>query len=368
MKSPKRLSDLTPEQRWLLNLGIGAAPVLLGLLFTGVILLLAGAPPLRAYEYILQGALEDADKWADVLVTWVPLALCSAGLLVTFAAGLWNIGVEGQIFLGAIMATWVARGLDLPLGLLIPLMFLAAMVGGMAWALLGGWMKVYGNVHEIFGGVGLNFVAQNLTLFLILRPWAPADGTTGSGTDLFDTRAWLPRLGTLRVSAWSVAVAAVAVVVVYFLLRDTTWGLKLKAIGRNRQASFLIGVPTDRNMLAAFAFCGAMAGLTGAILVSGVDHRLIPQASRGYGFLALLVVLLSRFQASWVALVAFFIAAIRVGSQRLYLLEIDTSLGGVLQGSLILFFILVYGLRERFTPTGHESRTTNHEPQITNPE
>jgi simple sugar transport system permease protein len=319
-------------------------------LFTGIILALAGASPLQAYQYILEGAVENAAKRADVLVTWAPLALCSAGLLVTFAAGLWNIGVEGQIFLGAIMASWVARGVDLPAGLLIPLMLLAGMLGGVVWALLAGLMKVYGNVHEIFGGVGLNFIAQNLTLFLILRPWAPADGTTGSGTDLFDGRAWLPRLGTLRISLWSVALAAVAVLVVYFLLRDTTWGLKLKAIGRNRRASFLIGVPTNRNMLAAFAFCGAMAGLTGVVLVSGVDHRLIPQASRGYGFLALLVVLLSSFRASRVAFVALFIAAIRVGGQRLARLQIDTSLGGVLQGSLILFFILVYGLRERLAP------------------
>lgn len=338
----------TPGRQQLYEAGIGLSPLLLGLLFTGVILLLAGEPPLKAYQYVWEGAVSSAAKRADVLATWVPLALCAAGLLVTFAAGLWNIGVEGQIFLGAIMAAWVAQGPDLPSGLLIPLMFLAGIVGGTAWALLAGWLKVYGNVHEIFGGVGLNFVAQNLTLFLVLRPWAPADGTTGSGTDLFNTRAWLPRLGTLRVSPWSVVLAAVAVVVVYFLLRDTTWGLKLKAIGRNRRASFLIGVPTDRNMLAAFAFCGALAGLTGAALVSGVEHRLIPQASRGYGFLALLVVLLSRFQASRVAFVALFIAAIRVGSQRLARLQIDTALGGVLQGSLILFFILVYGLRTRF--------------------
>ena len=130
MESTQETPRRSLWRRGLFSLGAGLAPLVLGLLFTGIILLLAGAPPLQAYRNIWEGAVETAAKRADVLVTWVPLALCSAGLLVTFAAGLWNIGIEGQIFLGAIMASWVARGLDLPAGLLISLMFLAGMVGG----------------------------------------------------------------------------------------------------------------------------------------------------------------------------------------------------------------------------------------------
>ena len=116
--------------RRLSNLGVGLVPVLLALLFTTLILILVGAPPGKAYWNIIQGALESPNKWASVLTATVPLLLCSAGLLVTFAAGLWNIGVEGQIVAGALLTTWLALNLALPPILFIPLLLVAGLVGG----------------------------------------------------------------------------------------------------------------------------------------------------------------------------------------------------------------------------------------------
>jgi ABC-type uncharacterized transport system permease subunit len=337
----------TPLLQRLNNLFISLIPILLALLVTTLILLLIGAPPGQAYWNIVQGALESPDKLASVLTAMVPLLLCSAGLLITFAAGLWNIGVEGQIVAGALLATWLAINLALPSVLFIPLLLLAGLVGGALWGLLAGWLKVYGGVHEIFGGVGLNFVAIVLTNYLIFGPWKPADGATMSGTDPFPSEAWLPRLGDLPVHPISVLLALVAIGLIYFALRGTTWGLKLKAIGHNQRSAFLMGISTHRYLLGAFLLCGALAGLAGSIQAIGVRQRLIPGISGGFGFLALLVVLLSGYRPLWTIPIALFFAAVGVGSPRLELnMQLDSSLGGSLEGLIVLFMLLAQGVRK----------------------
>jgi len=330
----------------LTNLALGLAPVVLALLFTTLILLVVGAPPGAAYWNIVQGALESSDKVASVLTATVPLMLCAAGLLITFAAGLWNIGVEGQIVAGALLTTWLALSLSLPSALFIPILLLAGMVGGALWGWLVGWLKVYGNVHEIFGGVGLNFIATVFTNYLIFGPWKPADGATMSGTDPFPPATWLPRLGSLPVHPVAVVLAVAAIVLVYFALRGTSWGLKLKAIGNNQRSAFLLGIPTQRYMLGAFLLCGALAGLAGSIQAIGVRQRLIPSISGGYGFLALLVVLLAGYRAAWIVPIALFFAAVSVGSPRLELnMQLDSALGGTLEGMVVLFVLLAQGVR-----------------------
>ena len=343
------------RKRQALGALLSSLPWLGALAFTTLILALAGASPWAAYGHLLLGAFENANKWADVATAWVPLVLCSAGLLVTFTAGQWNIGVEGQILLGAVWATWVARNIHLggnaSSALLVTLLLGAAMVGGAMWGLLAGLLKTFGRVHEIFAGLGLNFVAAGLTNYLIFDPWKPPDGATMSGTDPFPIAATLPRLGTLRVTPLSVILALVSIVAVFLALRGTLWGLKLRAIGKNARAAFLMGVPANRYILVSFAVCGALAGLAGGIQASGVYRRLIPQISGGYGNLALLVVMLTGFRAAGVPWVAFFFAAIGVGSPRLELrLGLDSSLGGVLETAVVLSVLLWQGMRLRLYP------------------
>jgi len=308
---------------------LSLAPIVLTFVSTTLILLLAGANPLKAYSNLASGAFESPKKLADIAVAMVPLLLCSAGMLVTFSAGLWNIGVEGQMIAGALMTTWCVRSLSLPL---FPT----------------GLLRTHGHVNEIFAGLGLNFIAAALTNYLIFGPWKPPDGATMSGTDPFPQQAWMPLLGTTRLSPLALTLAALAIVAIYFLLRDTYWGLKLKAIGLNARSAYRLGVNTSGNMLLAFAVCGALAGLAGSLQATAVYHRLIPQISGGYGYLSQLVVLLSGLNAQWVPLIVFFFAAVQVGSPRLDLrMQLDSSLGGVLQTSIVLFFLLVRGWRQR---------------------
>ena len=329
------------------------APVALALVFTTVILLAVGAPPGEAYASILLGAFESPQKIADVIAASVPLILCGVGMSITFTAGQWNVGVEGQIILGAIFASWVARSLLWPQVPVLTLMLVAGMVGGALWGVIAALLKIYGKVHEIFGGLGLNYVARGLAIWLIFNPWKPEDGATMSGTDPFPDPAWMPRLGQLRVAPLAVILAGLAVVAVYFLLRGTRWGLELKAMGKGFRSAFMLGVPSTPRLLTSFAACGALAGLAGAIRCSARYGRMIPDISGGQGYLSLLVALLAAYRPQWVPLIALFFAAVGVGSPRLELnkhLQLDSSLGGVIRASVVLAVMLVSGwraLRER---------------------
>lgn len=330
-------------------LRVGA--MLLALLFTTGVLLLAGAPPLEAYRQIVIGSLGSVKKISDVLVAWVPLVLATSGLLLTFAAGLWNIGIEGQITLGAIFATGALRltlESGLPPAVAIGAAILAGILGGGVWALLAGLLKAYGGVNEIFGGLGLNFVAVALNVWLIFGPWGRPGVASMSGTQPFPNSLSLPALAGLRLSPWAVLLAVAGFAIVFFLLQGTYFGLRLKAVGKNPRAALLLGIPTIRYVLLAFVLCGGLAGAAGAVQVTAVYHRLIPAISSGYGYLGLMVAMLVNYQPTWMPVVAFFFAALNIGSIQLpIVLKLDSSLAGILQGALVLFVLAVEGFRRR---------------------
>ncbi|MBN1637178.1 MAG: ABC transporter permease [Deltaproteobacteria bacterium] len=316
--------------------------------FTTLVLFLVGAPPFAAYYHIFKGSLGSWVKFSHVIKAWIPLTLCSCGLLYTFRIGLWNIGVEGQVMMGAVLTTYVLRlgtQSSLPTGFLV-MAFCAGIIGGGIWALMAGYLKTRGGVHEIFAGLGLNFVAQGIILWLIFGPWKRAGIASMSGTEVFPTQLWLPHIQTLRISPAGLCLALAAIVITALMLKYTRIGLFLKAIGNNQNAAYLFGVKPGRYMLLAMIFAGGFAGLAGSIQVSGVYHRLLPSISSNYGYLALLVVMLSNYNV-WIApAVAFFFACLNVGSIQLpMVLQLDSALSGVIQGILVLATLAVQGLR-----------------------
>ncbi|MBC7235228.1 MAG: ABC transporter permease [Chloroflexi bacterium] len=324
------------------------APVLLTLAFATIILLMVGADPLAAYGNMLGGSLGNVRKLGDVVIVMVPLTLCAAGMLITFAAGLWNIGVEGQIVAGALMTTWLIQSWAAPSFLLLPATLLAGALGGALWGVLIGTLRTWGRVNEIFAGLGLNFVAMALTNYLIFGPWKPPDGATMSGTDPFPPQAWMPLFPGTRLSPVSLGMATLALICAALVLGNTYWGLELKALGLNPRAAERMGIDTRRQMLLAFVTCGVMAGIAGSLQSTAVYRRLIPQISGGYGYLSQLVVLLSGLRAGWVPAITFFFGVVQIGSPRLELrMQLDSSLGGVLQAGMVLAFLLVRGVQAR---------------------
>ena len=322
------------------------AAVGLALLLTVLVTLPAGAPPFKTIYVLFQGGLGSLSKFGRVLSVWVPLTLCSVGLLIPFTARLWNIGVEGQVIMGAIFCTAALRPVDEGGALQIALALGAAMLGGALWALLSGLLRVFGRVHEIFSGLGLNFVALGVTLWLIFGPWKRPGVASMSGTEPLDVSLWLPRLGSLSVSWVGLGLALAGLVVVSVLLHKTRWGLKLRAVGENPKAATLFALGPRRRLLQAFMLCGGLAGLAGATQVLSVYHRLLPSISSNYGYTGLLVGMMASYRLGLVPFICLFFAVLNVGSIQLPLqMGLDSSLSGVIQGVMVLSVFIVQGLR-----------------------
>jgi len=334
-----------------LDLTVGLVSIVVSLLLTAVIILAAGASPLEVLNKVMEGigltaTGFDIVRFSGVINFWIPLMFVCIGLLVTFTAGLWNIGVEGQMMFGAVCATWVAQEVFLPTIIQVPLEMLAAALGGAFWAALTGLLKTRGGVHEIFGGVAMNNLANIVSIYLISGPWG---NQGGQATPPFRPETLLLPLNTeFRVSLVALLVLAAAYGGVYLALSGTRWGLELKAQGRSQRSALLLGVPVERNVLLAMAVCGFVAGLAGSVRVLFTYGNLRPLVSGGIGFLGVLVVLLTGTRALWAPPIAFFFAAILAGSTRLKIaLQLDQSLAGVVQGILVLMVVLANGVRGR---------------------
>ncbi len=313
--------------------------------FITTILLLTKSPPFAAYFHIIHGSLGSWIKLSYVIKVWIPLCLCAIGLLYTFRINLWNIGIEGQVIMGAVFATAVLRAgvtTSHP-HLCLFLSFLAGIIGGALWAVGAGFLKTKGDVNEIFAGLGLNFMAQGIILYLIFGPWKRPGTASMSGTELLPRDLWLPYIQSLRISPFGIVFVFAGLIMTYLLFRYTRLGLGLKAIGKNSRAAFLFGLKPDLYMVFAMMLAGGFAGLCGSIQVTGVYHRLIPAISSNYGYLALLVVMLANYRIWLTPIIAFFFACLNVGSIQLPMqLQLDSSLGGVIQGALVLSALAIH--------------------------
>ena len=168
-----------------------------------------------------------------------------------------------------------------------------------------------------------------------------------SGTEQFPESLWLPTFGNTDASPIALLIAIAAVAITLIVLRGTYFGLRLRAVGQNLRASYVLGIPSIRQLLSAFAICGGFAGIAGALQVLAVFHRLIPNISSGLGYLALLVAMLVGLNAWFILPVAFFFSALNIGSLQLPLdLDLESSLAGVIQGTLVLFVLLARGVSE----------------------
>jgi simple sugar transport system permease protein len=342
---------MNPANKRILSIVFQLGGLVLAILFVTLILLLTGANPLDVFKNLIVGAFGSTNRVASILVVWVPLTLVTCGLLVTFTTGLWNIGIEGQITIGAIFSTGIIRifmNTSVSPILVIILSVIAGIAGGAIWAVLVGLLKTYGGVNEIFGGLGLNFIATALNIGLIFGAWSREGVASMSGTQPFPEVYWLPNFRSYNFSWVSIAISVIGIVIIFLLLTGTHFGLRLKAVGKGMKSAHRLGIPPKKHMLLAFLICGSFAGLTGALQVVGVYHRLIPSISSGYGFLGLMVAMLISYKAIWIAPIAFFFAALNIGGIQLpIVLKLDSTLSGVLQGSLVLFILLMQGVKQR---------------------
>lgn len=277
-----------------------------------LVLLAAGADPLLALGALVRGAAGDRFALIDTAVKTCPLVLTGLAVAVAFQSGVWNVGAEGQLLVGALAATATAGALG---ALPFPLPLVAALVSGAAagaaWAWLAAALKVGRNVSEVIATIMLNFVAARLVGWAVHGPLMEA-GRRYPQSDPIPTAARLPaaadglHLGIL--------LAALLVPAVWFLIHRTAVGFRWRASGDNPRAARIAGLEPAAAVVTAMLTSGALAGLAGAIEVAGVTGRLFEQFSGGQGYTAIAVALLARLHPVGVAAAAIFFGALAAGS------------------------------------------------------
>lgn len=320
---------------------VPAVSILLALIAGAVIILFAGSNPFTVYRAMFQGAFGSTYNVSETLVKTIPLLLTGLGVGVAFRMQLWNIGAEGQFYLGAIFATWMAL-YGLPGAgpwVLVPAMVVFGMIGGALWALVPGVLRAWLGVNEIITTLMLNYVAIGISEWLVHGAWKDPLGFGFPGTKEFPPAAWLPVWGTTRVHL-GLVFGVVAAVVLFIILQRTRWGYEIGVAGESERVARYAGMATARNIVLVLMLSGALAGLAGMSEVAGIGHKLQRDLSPGYGYTAIIVAWLGRLNPFGIALVAFLLAGLLVGGDQIQIsLGLPAAIAPMLQG-LILFFLL----------------------------
>jgi simple sugar transport system permease protein len=279
---------------------------------SSVVLLAAGANPLKAFDALARGAFGDGFALADTLLKTCPLVLTGLAVALAFRSGVWNIGADGQLLMGALAATATANATaKLPFHVPLVAGLASGIVAGAMWAGLAAALKIRRNVSEVIATIMLNFVAARLVGFAVHGP-------------LMERAARYPQSEALAPAARlpmvadglhaGILLAAALVPVVWFVLQRTTLGYRWRVTGDNARAAHLAGLAPARATMSAMLVSGGLAGLAGAIQITGVTGRLFEQLSGGEGYTAIAVALLARLHPVGVAATALFFGALSAGS------------------------------------------------------
>lgn len=326
------------------------ASIGLALLIGAGLISIMGVSPLRAYAALLDGAFGNLNSLAETLLVATPLALAGVGVAVAFRAGVFNVGAEGQLYLGAITATYVGLTFNqLSAGLLIPLMLAAGMFAGAAWAAVAGVLKVWLNASEMINTIMMNYVAIFLVNYLLHGPLQEPNSPLGQTSPL-PVQGLLPVI-LLRTRLHAGLLIAVFVAMAMFLvLYHTSWGFHIKVVGKNLLAARTAGIPVRWVLLSSLMVSGALAGLAGFSEAAGVQHRMIENISPGYGYTAIVVALLGQLNPLGVLAAAILFGALQVGATTMSsAVGVPASVVSVIQYLIVLLLIGrgVFGLLRR---------------------
>ena len=285
--------------------------------FAGI-LLAAGKNPIKAYADTFTYTLANAYGFSELLVRMTPILLTAVAVAIPSRLGLINVGGEGQFYLGAWLASAGALGFPhLPAWILLPIVTLLGFMGGALWAAIPGILRARKLVNETISTLLLNYVAPLIVSYFIFGPWRSPESSAYPQSPAFPAAARLPSFFNTRIHA-GLLMALAALLLYWLLMEKTRWGLQMRSIGGNQEASQRLGIPVAAWIVVALAIGGGIAGLAGMGEVTGIHGRLRQGLSPGYGFTGFLISWLAGGRPLGILLMAFVFAII-------------TSAGDVLQ-------------------------------------
>lgn len=295
---------------------LGAVAVTL--LLVSLLVLAAGAQPFSVFQLVLVGAAGSQFAALETLTRATPLIFTGLAVAVAFRAKLWNIGAEAQLYVGAVVTVVLGAGaLPLPAVILLPILIVASMIGGGLMLLGPAFLKVRLGVDEVVTTLLLNFVVLLFVSMLLegVLKDPMALGWPRSASVIAEAR--LPRIATGLRLHYGFVLAVVAAVAVWFVMKKTTLGYEMRAVGHNPEAARFAGIPVNRVILKTAMISGGLAALAGFSEVSGTARNLTLELSPGYGYTGIVVAMLAMLNPLGVVAAAIFVAGIFVGADAM---------------------------------------------------
>lgn len=310
----------------------------IGLIFQGV-----GVNPILAYMMIFQGSLGSIYGLSETIVKAIPILLCSIGLAVAFRASIFNIGAEGQLLMGAIASTYISIYVmpNSPSVIIILLMFIVGFAAGALWALIPAMLKAKLSVNEVITTLMMNYIAEQLTMYLTTGPWRGVELWGFPYTENIPVQAYLPCIAGTRIHYPTLIIGLCAVVLIHILISRSKIGYEIKVVGGSRNAARYAGISHVNIVLITMAISGGLAGIAGVGEVAGIHHRLSPfRISSGYGYTAIIAAWLGKLNPVVILVASIFLGALLVGGDVLQVkLNLPYATVNIFNGTILLFII-----------------------------
>lgn len=311
------------------------------------IILMVGENPLSVYGTLLRGALGTPERIAGSLLQATPIITCGVAACLALRGGLFNIGVEGQLYVGAFAATWVGFTFQMPAGLHAVVGLVAGMAAGAAWIAIPAIMRARYNANEVVSTILMNYVAVLLTSYLTIAVFKRPGGWSETAP-VAETAELVRLIEGSRVSV-GLIIALVAALALHLFLTRTGPGYSVSAMGSNPKFAEYGGVRVRRNVVLVLLGSGAIGGLAGGVEALGVHHRFMEGFAPGFGFDGVIAALLANGHPLGVVVVALFFGALRAGS---LLMEVETSASREVITVIQAFIILVVSAQFLFRRRG----------------
>ena len=324
--------------------------IALAFLVSGIIIYLIGEDPIEAMKILVRGAFGDSEVIGYTLYYATNFIFTGLAVAIAFHAMLFNIGGEGQAYIGGLGVALVLLMFDhvLPFWLLLPLAIAAAMLFGAAWAAIPAYLQAYRGSHIVITTIMFNFIASNLMVYLLVNVFI-VPGSMSPESRVFDENAWLPTmqsiLGHLGITVessplnLSFLIALIAAVIIWLYIWHTRWGYALRTVGASEPAAEYAGIDSKKVIMITMLISGALAGMAGINEVMGVQHKLLLDFVAGYGFTGIAVALMGRNHPVGIVLASILFGALYQGGAELAfdMPTVSREMVTTIQGLIILF-------------------------------
>jgi simple sugar transport system permease protein len=339
----RRITPLTTYE--IIALMIGA--VISSMIMATILILPLGVNPLEAYFQIFRGAWGTRLALSETFVRFTPLLLCGVAVALAFLGGFWNIGAEGQLYMGALFATYFGITFyGAPPYVIIPLMIVSGFLGGSLAAFVPAILKSKYGVDEVVTTLLLNWIIFYIVQAIIYGPWRNPVSAWPETQAISETAELPTILPGTRLHAG--VLIALSIAGIYLLIyMKSYWGFEIRLMGINPRAAYIQGLDTVRNMVLIATISGGIAGIAGAIELMGIHFHLREGISYGYGYTGIIIAMLGLLHPVGVVLAAFFMSTIETGTLAMHRTTgLPYPLALIIEGLILIFVLIAIFLKD----------------------